>query len=65
MVQKEVSKIDPCIEKITEVETFREPSTVIGLDLEDMIPNILPSWVMAKYSCKTQRLEMPLASRIW
>ena len=64
MVRREVSKIDLCIGKVTGVETSREPSTEVDLDPEKMIPTIPLSWVMAKYSRKTQKLEMPLVDRI-
>ena len=63
MVQREVSKIDPHIEKATEVGTSRGPSIVVGLDPEEILPTIPLSWAMAKHSCKTQRSEMPLQVR--
>ena len=55
MVQRVVSKIDPHIEKATEVETSREPSTVVGLDLEEMLPTIPLFWVMTKHFYKNRR----------
>ena len=38
MVQREVSKIDPRIKKVTVVETSKEPSIVVDPDPEEMLP---------------------------
>ena len=64
MVQRGVPKIDFHIKKVTGVETSTEPSIAVDPNLEEMIPTIPPFWVMAKYSHKTQKLEMPLVDRI-
>ena len=64
-VRKEVSKIDPHIEKAKEAGTSREPSIVVGLDTEEIWPTILLSWAMAKHSYKTRRSELPLVSKVW
>ena len=64
MVQKEVSKIDSHIKKVMGIKTSTEPSIVVDLNPEEMIPTIPPSWVVAKYYRKTQKLEMPLVDRI-
>ena len=64
MVQREVSKIDPRIKKVTVVETSKEPSIVVDPDPEEMLPTILLSWVMAKYSRRTQKSKMPPTNRV-
>ena len=64
MVRKEVSKIDYHINKVVGVETTIEPFIAVDPNPEEMIPTIPPSLVVAKYSCKTRKSEMPLANRI-
>ena len=65
MVRKGVSKIDFHIEKALGVETSMKPSIAVHSNPKVMIPTIPPSWVVAKYSCKTQKSEMPLTDKIW
>ena len=64
MVQREVSKIDSHIGQVMGVETSMKPSNVVDLNPEKMILTIPLSWVVAKYSRKTQKLEMPLINKI-
>ena len=64
MVQRGVPKIDFYIKKVTGVETSTEPSIAVDPNPKKIIPTIPLSWVVAKYSRKTQKLEMPLINKI-
>ena len=64
MVQRGVLKIDSHIKKVIGAETSTGPSIAVDPNPEKIIPTIPPSWVVAKYSHKTQKLEMPLVDRI-